>query len=63
MDQGSISFEDEYIKAMQTGRTGAGIILKIYNNEGYFCSVAISGNKEADYKELVNCILATTKIE
>lgn len=62
-DQGSISFEDEYIKAMQTGRTGATIILKIYDNEGYFCSVVIKGNKETEYRELVNCILATAKIE
>lgn len=61
-DQGSISFEDEYIKAMQTGR-GKNIIIKIYNNEGYFWSVVIASNRDIDHRELINCILATAKIE
>ena len=62
MDQGSISFEDEYIKAMQTGR-GETVILKIYDNKGYFDSVVISSKKEVDHRELINCILATVEIE
>lgn len=62
MDQGSINFEDEYIKAMQTGR-GKNIIIKIYDNEGYFWSVVIASNRDIDHRELINCILATAKIE
>ncbi len=61
MDQGSISFEDEYIKAMQTGR-GNTMGLKIYDNKGDVYLIMIHG-KEADYGELINCILATTRIE